>query len=237
KALIYKKILRIASRSTLARCRDITRYFSDKIASAGHRNKTVEQAAAEYLKRPFAQVLGRRNSQNFAAIICHRKSNFGMRESVMGNNARQMIILRGLRAHKFPTRRCIEKQVTDQNGRPPIACSVLYIDQLSAFHDNASGGLIILGFGRKFNLCNRRDRSQSFAAKTECDDLRKIIECPNFGSSMPLECENRIVALHAFAIVHDPHQAATAKFDIDLDSLSARIYRIFNKLFYHGRRT
>ena len=54
---------------------------------------------------------------------------------------------------------------------------------------------------------------------------------------MPFECKYRVVADHSFTIVGDPHQAAAAELDVDLDARRSGVDRVFDKLFYDRRGT
>jgi hypothetical protein len=52
-----------------------------------------------------------------------------------------------------------------------------------------------------------------------------------------LEGEQRVIAHHAAAVVHDADELAAAAFDLDADTGGAGIERVFEQLLDHGRRT
>ena len=53
---------------------------------------------------------------------------------------------------------------------------------------------------------------------------------------MALEGEQRIVAPHAVAIVHDADELAAASLDLDADAGGSGVERVFKQLFDHRSR-
>src|SRR5688572_2930924 len=108
-SLIYEKILGVASGPSFTRGRDEARNFRNVLTTARYRQQAFEDTGTEYLKRPLAQVPGRRNGQHFSAVVRHRERDLRMCESVMRHDPREMIILGRLRTHKLPSGRRVEK--------------------------------------------------------------------------------------------------------------------------------
>src|SRR5436853_113003 len=51
---------------------------------------------------------------------------------------------------------------------------------------------------------------------------------------MSLECDDRIIASHAFAVVDDPDQLFSSSLDCDIDSAGSSVERILEKLLDYG---
>ncbi len=54
---------------------------------------------------------------------------------------------------------------------------------------------------------------------------------------MALECQERIVAIHALAVVGYADEFAAARFDFNADATCASVERVFEQLFYDGGGT
>ena len=54
---------------------------------------------------------------------------------------------------------------------------------------------------------------------------------------MTLECEKRIVAIHAVAVVGDANELATAGFDFDANAICAGVEGVFEEFFDDGGGT
>jgi hypothetical protein len=80
------------------------------------------------------------------------------------------------------------------------------------------------------------DARERFAAEAEGLDRREIGARANFARGVALEAEERIVAVHAHAVVDHPEARAPARADGDLDPGGAGIERILHQLLHHAGR-
>ncbi len=78
-----------------------------------------------------------------------------------------------------------------------------------------------------------RNGGQCFAAKSQRRNRKQIVGRAKFRSCVPLEGQQRVVAIHAVAVVGDADQLASAGLDFDTDARCAGIQRILKQLFHH----
>jgi hypothetical protein len=81
-----------------------------------------------------------------------------------------------------------------------------------------------------------RNAWQRFAPKSQCGDCLKISRSPNFTGGMPLQRKQRIVAVHAAAVVDHANQRNSAATDHDIDFTSACVDAVFDQFFHYRRR-
>src|SRR5690349_20314647 len=113
-----------------------------------------------------------------------------MRQSIMRNDAGEMIILGRLRTHKFTSGGHVKKQVADRNRRADIAGGIFNVHEATAldlyqrtrrttctsFYQRTS----VTDIGLEFDLRNRCYRRQCFAPKPKCSDASEVFESDNF---------------------------------------------------------
>ncbi len=93
------------------------------------------------------------------------------------------------------------------------------------------------GAGLEIEARDGRDRRERFAAEAERRDGKQIVGGAELRSGVALEGEQRVVAYHAAAVVHDADELAAAAFDLDADAGGAGIERVFEQFLDHGRGT
>jgi hypothetical protein len=54
---------------------------------------------------------------------------------------------------------------------------------------------------------------------------------------MPFQGEQRIVAIHAEAVIYHPNQTSPARLDFYRDTRRLRVDRILDQFLYHARRS
>src|SRR5215203_4583977 len=187
KALVNKKILPIAGRPALARCRYESIDLCDKFSTAAYRQQAVEKSRTEYLKCTFAQVPGGGDAKDFPAIVRERKCDLRMCESVVRGDAGEMIILGRFRPHKFTAGGRVVKEISNGDGRSCRTCGVLYIKQPTAFDGDSRRRIIVFYLRRQFDFAYRCDRGERFTAKTERRYRRQIFKRAYLRSGVAFE--------------------------------------------------
>src|SRR4029078_10079132 len=84
---IDKKVLRVAVRAAFTRSGYKTGNRHKMLVPSGNRQKTVEQTAAEKLKRALAQVFCGRGLQHFAAVVRQHERDLRVSKRVVRDNA------------------------------------------------------------------------------------------------------------------------------------------------------
>ncbi len=96
-----------------------------------------------------------------------------------------------------------------------------------------SRGLIARGRVER-DARDRSDRGQSFSAKSQSGDGEQIVCGAQLRGGVALKGQQRVVAVHAIAVIGDADQLAAAGFDFNADARGAGVERIFEQLFDHG---
>ena len=76
---------------------------------------------------------------------------------------------------------------------------------------------------------DRSDGRQRLAAKAQRGDREQILHVAQFAGGVALEGQQRVVAQHAAAVVHDADQPAAAGFHLDAQIGRAGVERVFEQ--------
>ena len=127
-ATVDEKILRVARCASLARGGDVAAHVRHLLLSAADFQQIFQKLRTEDLISALAQIRRWRGAQSLAPVVRQRESDFRMRERVMRNDIRQMVIFCRFRAHKFAPRGRVEKQIAHGNRRAGVSRRVLHVD-------------------------------------------------------------------------------------------------------------
>src|ERR1700733_2424487 len=83
---------------------------------------------------------------------------------------------------------------------------------------------------------HRGDAGQGFTAKSQGRHMLQVVERSNLAGRMPGQRQGDFGRIDAAAIVSDANRSAAAAFQLDLNSLGARVERILHQFFDHGSR-
>src|SRR5205823_7947311 len=78
---------------------------------------------------------------------------------------------------------------------------------------------------------------QCFASKSQCGYGLQIGSRPNLARGMSLERKQRVIAIHAAAVIDHPDQRNSPATNHDVYLASACVDTVFDQLLYDGRRT
>ena len=149
--------------------------------------------------------------------------------------------LRGLGAEEFPPRRRVEEQVGYLDGGSGRQGGVIHVQNPASgnLHAGSSGSGPESGGGRGFERHPRHgcDRRQRLAAKAQRGDGKQVVGRAQLGGGVALKGQQRVVAVHAAAVVGHPDQPPPARFHIHADARGPRVQGVFQQLLHHRRRT
>ena len=163
---------------------------------------------------------------------------FRMHERVMGDQRGDVGQLGGFGAEKFAARRGVEEEIGDGDAW-----------FRGAGRRRRRGGFcrrrfrcgcrarVFAGRGSKRDAGDGGDRRQRLAAKAERGNGEQIVGGAQLGGGVALEGEQRVVAIHAVAVVGDADELAAAGFDLDADAAGAGVERVFEQLLDDGGGT
>ena len=141
-----------------------------------------------------------------------------------------------LGAQEFAPGRNVEEQVPHRDAGSGGAGLVTHVAQRAAVDLDGSPGFAVLGSGRQRDARHARNRGQSLAAKAESGDGEQVFGGAQLAGRMPLEGQQRIVAVHAATVVTDLDQAAAAATQFYPDLASACVKGVLDQfLAYRGR--
>src|SRR2546423_10862535 len=138
-----------------------------------------------------------------------------------------------LRAKKFPARREIIKQRADLDLRSRGFTAVAHNFEPAAIdHDFCSCERA--GFARsQAESRHAGDAWQRFAPKSECSDCLKISCRTNLAGRMPLQRKQRIIAVHAAAVVDYSNQRNSSTANDDVNFLCTGVNAVFDQFLRH----
>ena len=136
---------------------------------------------------------------------------------------------------ELPPGRGVEEKVADLDRGAAGPGGPVGRENPPPFHRHPHPALGWIGAGHEDEPRDRRDRRQGLTAKTEGRDVVELVGRPDLGSRVPFESEHRVVGIHTAAVVRDPHQAATAVDQVDLDPRRLSVEAVFHQLLDHRR--
>ncbi len=82
---------------------------------------------------------------------------------------------------------------------------------------------------------NRRNRRQRLAAKSQRRDRQQIVRRAQLRRRVPLERQQRVVVIHAGAVVDHADQPLAARLRLDANRPCACVHRVLEQLLHHRR--
>src|SRR4029077_20188887 len=137
-----------------------------------------------------------------------------------------------LRTKKFPARRQVVKKRAHFDLRAWGFTAVPYHVDFAAIDDN-----FCAGYRARFTRSHAESRHtgdtwQCFAAKAQRRNRLKVGSRTNFAGRMSLERKQRIIAVHAAAVVDHANQRNSTTTNSDSDVASTGVETVFNQLLY-----
>lgn len=110
---------------------------------------------------------------------------------------------------------------------------VAHVDEAAAVHDDLGAGALGRG-GLEGEAGYAGDGGQGFAAETEGGEAVEVGGFVDLAGGVAFEGEEGVFAVHAGAVVLDPHEGAAAVGELDLDAGGAGVEGVFHQLLHHG---
>src|SRR4029077_1253219 len=137
-----------------------------------------------------------------------------------------------LRTKKFPTRRQIVKKRAHFDLRAWGFTAVPNNVDFAAIDDNFCPGDRVPFTRSEAESRHTGDTWQGFAAKAERRYRLKVGGRTNFAGGMSLERKQRIIAIHAAAVIDHANQRNSTAPNNDIDVASAGVETVFNQFLY-----
>src|SRR2546429_3332782 len=137
-----------------------------------------------------------------------------------------------LETKKFSARGKVIKKRTNLDCRSRCSTAVARDVDLAAINDNFGPG-----DGARFARGQAKSRHtgdawQSFAAKSECCHGLKISSRPNLARRMPLQRKQRVIAVHAAAVIYDANERNSSATNNDIDVASTGVQTVFDQFLH-----
>ena len=155
----------------------------------------------------------------------------------MGDQRGHMGQFGGFGAQKFAPRRCVEEKIGDGDGGSAGQGRVFYAKDFAAGDFDVRSGRLFAGCGVERDARDGRDGGQRLAAEAQGGDGEQIVGGAQLRGGVALEGEQRVVAIHALAVVGHADQLASAAFDFDPDARGAGVQGILQQLLDYGGGT
>src|SRR4029077_12017956 len=141
-----------------------------------------------------------------------------MGQSVVGDQRGYVGKFRGLGAKKFTACWSIEEQVGNRDGSSARkGCVFDAMNFATCYFDASTGSIISIG-SFQMDAGDRGNGWQRFTAEAECCDREQFVRGTQFGSSVALKGQKRIISIHSVAVVGDANELSATRFDLKADS-------------------
>ena len=139
---------------------------------------------------------------------------------------------------KFSTRRKIVKQRANLDGGSRRVPCRFDLPNLPAVNldPGAFSGFILPGQGGQCHPANARDTRDRLPAKSHRGDGCEVIGGLDLAGRVALKAKQRIVPVHADAVVGHTNQAPSARLNLHRDSCRPGVQSIFNQFLDHAGR-
>ncbi len=230
---VYEQILRLARCSLLLRVRHVTA-DAHAVGLRLDLDKAVDERGAEQLVRALAKRPDRRHADGLAAIVHEAERDARVRKRVVRHEVGDVKALGRVALQELPSRGHVEEQVLDRDLGTAGPCDVAHGSEPSTVDRELRASDLRVRPCRERQFRDGRDRRQRLAAEPERRDRHQVLGGPQLAGRVALECKDRVVARHAFAVVRDAHEAAACACDLDLDAGGAGIERVLDELLCDG---
>ena len=199
-------------------------------------HQLFERLPSENLVHPVRQFFHRRAIQDFLRGSLQQKLPVRMRQRVMRDQRSDMPQLGRFRFQEFPPRRHRVENIGHADRSPRRHTRRFHADQFAAGKLDPNA-FVILGVPRlQHQPRYRRNRGQSLAPKSQGSNGKQIIRGAQLGSRVTLESQQRVIVVHAAAVIGHPNQPLSARFRLDPNRPRPGVNRVFQQLFHHRRR-
>src|SRR4029077_9933997 len=163
-------------------------------------------------------------------LVAHqREANLRMTDCLQMNLMFDVAAFGILRTKKLPARRQVVKKRAHFDLRAWSFTAVPHNVDFAAIDDNFCAGYRA-GFTRSHAESRHTgDTWQCFAAKPQRSNSLKVGSRTNLAGGMPLERKQRVIAVHAAAVIDHANQRNAAATNNDIDVASAGVETVFNQ--------
>ena len=175
------------------------------------------------LKETLGQSLDRWTLQDAPARAREDEAHLRIPKRQLGDQARDLGGLRGVRFEELPPRRHIVKQIRGLDGRPLRRPDLLDRRLRAAIDPDLGPALAAARAGPQHQVRHRRDAGQRLAPEPERRNGFEILLAPELARGMTLERQPRILRLHPFPIVFHADRLLATQLDRDRDPPSAGV--------------
>ena len=140
-----------------------------------------------------------------------------------------------LGAQEFAARRDVVEQIAHRDHGAAAQRRLLAAQHLAAGDFDARAGRLLHGSRLQQQARDRGDGRQRLAAKTQRGDGEQVLDVAQFAGGVAFEGQQRVVAQHAAAVVHDADQPPAARFHLHAQIRRAGIERVFQQFLDHRR--
>ncbi|MPN35300.1 hypothetical protein SDC9_182797 [bioreactor metagenome] len=137
----------------------------------------------------------------------------------------------GVAFQEFPARRGVEKKVADADRSPCGSAARRGFEQFSAFDGYLRPFELVRRPGGQRQAADRGDGRQRLPPEAEGHDVFDALFVEQLACAVRLQAEERVVGVHAAAVVGDGDQAGPGALDFDADPFCSRIDRVLHQFF------
>ena len=231
-AAVDKQVL-LAAVAAVERGKAHQAAYADGAVRHPHRPQVIEIVRPEEVAQPVGERIGaaRRQTVQVAAVNPQAHADFRVRQGLHDEPVAQVGQLGLLAAQELAPRRYVEEEIAHVDAGARRAADVVHVLQLAGRNHDFGAVHLALAAGREPEARHGRDGRQGFAAKAKRVDVLDIVNVAYLAGGMPLDGQQRVVAVQARAVVAHGNQLAAAGSQLDIDLRGAGINGVFGQLF------
>lgn len=141
-----------------------------------------------------------------------------------------------LRFQEFLAGRHVGKELAHLHHRTAAAAGRSPVTQHAVTHFNPRAQGLALRPGQNEQPGHRGDTRNGLAAKAQTANAREFRGLVQFGGGVPLQTEERVIPVHARAVIAHPHQSHAAALNFHQNAAGLGVQAVFHQLFHHRCR-
>ena len=196
-----------------------------------------DEIAPEQLDRPFLERRAGREVVEFPPVRAEREADIRMGERVQGEDGADVRLFGLVGAEELAADRHVEEEVADFDVRPGRRADVAHLLQFAARDRQLDPRLVLRTPRLDQHPRDGGDGGDGLAPEAEGVDPLDVLDVGNLARRLPFQTEQRVVAVHAAAVVPHADQLAPAGGDGDVNPFRAGVDRVFDQFLDDGGGT
>jgi len=201
----------------------------------GHRDQGAG-LVAQQVSSAHRPICGDGGTHHLSPVVDHQEIHLGPHQRLSGHRFDAVAQLGGRGAQELPSHRQVVEQGADIDFGTGGAAGVDHLGDLPSLHPHPGPHLPVPGTGGELEPAYRGNRRQCLPSEAQGPRRHQVVHVADLARRVPFKAHDRVVPVHAVAVVGDPHQGPSASPQGDSDGAAASIERVLDQLLHHRGR-